>query len=474
MLIKEDMPGLDSAIIGNRVYYAQRIDRGSVIPGSPNNTHIVPSDGWYGMGQCGTPGCLLETSEYNGSCQDFGPLEVAPAGWSWVSSPQFFGFYCGPAVQRSMPFRPGTPTVEPYDGQSTTQPPVPWPTSGDPGTNGEPPTTTRDRLKSELENNPSEYPALRDWLCARLGGECTDPTGQLITPPSCIGVSAATCETRLQAAGFTGSITTEPLSSDDAVMELPAGKVAGTSPAAGTQANYDADITVYRNPDVMPTMTAEETSIANTLETKNPDTITADNKKTIARTCVRRVTAAGRLADDCASLPVFVTGNDATTPAANDRAALDRKPSWVLLHARDTGGISGSQWYRGQPGCETALRPGASSQCHEFPFWTTLQAHNGAFNSGPTSMTPSISWTPQMENSRQGGALRHFFSSNLGGSESNSFPFNGCNIPKQVESTLPTEPGLREIAAAPSAFLNVPLGRVPFKTVGFCNKPTVP
>jgi hypothetical protein len=83
-------------------------------------------------------------------------------------------------------------------------------------------------------------------------------------------------------------------------------------------------------------------------------------------------------------------------------------------------------------------------------------------------------WTPQKENGRQGGALSHFFSANVGGTGPASFPFDGCNIPAQEENALPpllgSVPGARELAAAPSAFLNVPIGAsAPFKTIGICN-----
>jgi hypothetical protein len=85
-------------------------------------------------------------------------------------------------------------------------------------------------------------------------------------------------------------------------------------------------------------------------------------------------------------------------------------------------------------------------------------------------------WTPRNQNGRQGGALRHFFSANKGGLDPNSFPFDGCDIPAQDEGALPSAvalvPGVRELAAAASAFLNVPMGDAAgFKTFGVCNRP---
>jgi hypothetical protein len=316
----------------------------------------------------------------------------------------------------------------------------------------------------------------RDAICWLMRPDlCENP--YTVAVPECAGVTEETCTNRLRDAGFTGTITPDTLSTDDAVMEQDANRVTATSPAVETDIDSEADITVYVNPETMPEMTAVETAIAETLKAKNPDTVTEENKKTIARECVRRVTRedVGGQATDCASLPVFVTGNDAAEPATNDRAALIRRPTWVLLHHRSTR--PRTAWYDNQPGCVDGQAPPdfLDPQCHEFPFWSTMQAHNGAFNTGPGSLTPSIKWTPRVQNQRQGGALGHFFSSNVGGTGPTSYPFDGCDIPVADETPLPQMPGWRELAALPSAFLNVPLGaRVPFKTVGFCNPTTAP
>lgn len=86
--------------------------------------------------------------------------------------------------------------------------------------------------------------------------------------PACGGDSYTTFRTRLQDAGFTGTITQQTVGADDAIMEEQADRVTATSPATGSQAVYDADISVYVNPDPMPQMTAQQTLIADALKDK--------------------------------------------------------------------------------------------------------------------------------------------------------------------------------------------------------------
>lgn len=232
----------------NGVYGAVPVKAGDILPGAPTSALVAPSDGWLGLGICGSPGCFTQNSQYQGQCTRYGPLDAPPPGWSWVSAPNFFNFDCGTAILRSMPFRATALRVFAYTGQTASQGSVTWPYYADHGTNGEPVSTTSARARSELENHPERYPTLLPWLDAHLGGNSTDPTGQLIKMPACRGDSYPTCHTALQNAGFTGTITQQTLSSDDAVMQEPADQATATNPAVGTQTAYDADITVYVNP----------------------------------------------------------------------------------------------------------------------------------------------------------------------------------------------------------------------------------
>jgi len=317
------------------------------------------------------------------------------------------------------------------------------------------------RVRAVLSAPGSKYDSLRDWMDSVMGGESKNPRYLYATAPTCAGGTASGCTTFFRNRGFTGTITTKTLSQDDAVMEQPAGHVTGTTPAGGSDAILDSDITIWVNPETMPQMTPTETLIAETLKTKNPDTVTDTNKKTIARACVRFVTAtgSGRQAGDCTLLPIFVTGNDAPTPAENDVEALTtRNAAWVTLNRRVDS--KNSQWYRGrtepEPGCPGVTPFGM--HCHEFPYWSTMQAYDGKLQ----TLIPSIRYTPAGENRLQGGRLKQFYSNNAAG----KIKFRGCDL---------TAEALTSTAPAPtSAFLNVPIGgRAEIPTLGICNKSPV-
>jgi|GEM_PF-3916181 len=117
-------------------------------------------------------------------------------------------------------FRAGQLTVDDQLASGVTQvgSRIDWPT-GTQGTNGESATTTKQRVADDLQDHPDRYPTLLPWLDAHLSGDSDDPTGQLIKTPACSGDTYTACRTKLQAAGFTGTITQHTLSSDDAVME---------------------------------------------------------------------------------------------------------------------------------------------------------------------------------------------------------------------------------------------------------------
>ncbi len=315
------------------------------------------------------------------------------------------------------------------------------------------------RLRDLLSSSDPDYNDLADWFSANLGGDARNPKDVYTTAPSCGGVTVATCTNRLRTAGFTGTITTSTLSTDEAVMERPAGRVADTSPRSGQQIAKGQAIILYVNPTPMPTMTATQTAVASTLKTKNPTTVTDANKKTLARRCVKYAIAAGRATSDCTLLPILLQGNEIPTTARNEIVALARNPVWFASNRRVTPIRTG--WYVNRadpsPACLDAERTPAGAQCDEFPFWSTLQAYGGTLNTA----VPGIRWVPRPENQRQGNVLSQFYSANAAGP---SLPFKGCNIAAQS----PTD-----VAPIPtSAFLNlaVPVGEG-FSSRGICNKP---
>lgn len=295
----------------------------------------------------------------------YGSIADNPFGAFGSNSMTVNGADCRGQITFVAAFEPATVTTDTDSGQTPTNGHVPWPTSSDPGTNGEATTTTRDRIRGELENNPGAYPTLRPWLDAHLGGDSTDPTGQLIKIPACTGDTNTACRTRLQDAGFTGTITRRTLSSDDAVMEQQADRVTTTSPAAGSQAEYDADITIYVNPDPMPTMTAQQTLIAEALQSNNPEQVNETNKKTLARQCERyaTVSGSGRTATDCMSpaLPIYVIGREWPQAADHTIRGLAYNPAWVLLTYKDvvrtTGTTAIPRRMAGQPAAAAPAAP---------------------------------------------------------------------------------------------------------------------
>jgi hypothetical protein len=403
------------------------------------------------------------TGRCNESALDPTPSDVEVFSWHWNRC--FEGWFDG-----NQEFTPLTahgwkakidsfldPSLDPPGNPS-----VPTPLLADPGdlTLEE----FEERLRTQLESDDPDYDILRNWFCSVFGGPCKNPRDTYYTTPDCTGMTASVCIQAFRDAGFTGTITTETLDADQAVLEVDAGKVPATSPQQGVEIAEPDPITVYVNPSPLPTMTTQETALANTLETQNPDTVNDTNKKTIAVTCVRDMTAAGRSIDDCELLPIMVIGSDQETPARNALQGLIRNPSWLVLNARDTTGISRGNWYSNlgepAPGCLLAERLPTTATCDEFPFFSTMQAHGGTL----TTLTPSIRWAPLPEHQRQAAVISQFYSNNNPGPV---MRFHGCDLTKQQPTEIaPT---------VSSAFVVLPL---PFssaiKSTGICNKPPTP
>lgn len=303
------------------------------------------------------------------------------------------------------------------------------------------------------------------WEVTQVNGG--PATGQS-TVPRCVGTTADTCIDRLRTAGFTGGITATHLDQDDAIMELPADRVTGTMPPARSHANLGTALTAYVNPPTMPELTEGDFALAAMLEASNPDTINEKNKFTVAQRCRLFASAedSGRTTADCHVLPMFITGGgDAQGPAQNDFDALAiRNPKWFLLNHRVQPFKYG--WYDGRaepaPGCvdglnEPTILPEDELNCHEFPFWSTMQAYRGSL----TTAVPSIRWTSGDENQLQGRKLSKFFSSRGAG----RWPA-GCRVVAAVDDGAP---------ALESAFINIPIPMADdLKTTWACNKPTSP
>lgn len=318
------------------------------------------------------------------------------------------------------------------------------------------PQEIEDRLRTLLMSGDPDYEQLREWFCAVFGGECENPKDSYPTTPDCAGETPAACTQAFRDAGFSGDITTQTLSGDLAQMEQDPGRVTNTRPQADLEIAQGHDIIIYVNPDPLPTMTATDTSIANTLQTQNPETVDETNKKTLAITCRKLTEAAGRSSSDCLSLPIFVVGKEIHVPAENDLAGLVRNPSWVALNARDkTNAVGPRQWHQNrgtpEPGCLTSEKFPANADCDEFPYWSNLQTHNGTLS----TLTPSIRWSPRQENRFEGAALAQFYSNNNPGPKMH---FHGCDITQQD--------ALDVLPVPSSTFLVLPLPGLPFPTTG--------
>jgi hypothetical protein len=292
---------------------------------------------------------------------------------------------------------------------------------------------------STLDGDIAE--AVRCQIDHALGGDCPDPAQQHATVPDCEGVSVATCEDRIRAAGFTGDIEHETLSAEDADPDNAADKVTGLDPSSGKEIELPDTITIVKNPSTMPTWTPTEDEIADGLEQANPTAIDSTNKKRLARQCAKWADKAGSgtSSADCLLRPVFFTGRDAAEVAEHDISVLQTKPQLVVLNKRTTTGQRSN-------GC-TGTRP-TMAQCDEYPFWSTMQW---------ATYAPDISYTyvNRGQNALQGRALGVFYNV----TPRFGFP-QGCDI-------QPDDPD--------DWFLHIPLPKgIPVKTTWACNRAVTP
>jgi hypothetical protein len=425
---------------------------------------------------------------WTGSCNTNPSGTSPPDGGMGAFTMLFNTFACpwGPAGNFSYVIgwrgaTPSPPSTTDVPGNVT--PPVSWPSWNALMAN---PTASNVRtwLANELHDNPDKYPTLIAQANFNFGVPAAqDPISDRFNMPDCTNFSAAACVTWVQQLATNADnsdnpnyepsdaadVSTDVLDSDDAVMERDGGEVTGTEPTAGAAASPTDALTIYRNPSTMPTMTAEDDEIADTLEDQNPDTVNETNKKTIARTCRIRTTAASLSPDDCTTLPILIQGSDTPGTTRNEIVALSRHPEWVLLHHRERTTRPSPAWYFNQaepsPGCLTAEKPapvdGRAAECDEFPFWSTLQAQGASMSFG---RVPAIRWVPFADNNRQASILRQFYSNRTPGT---SVHFHGCNIAAEPNGTI--------LPTAGSTFLNIPIHpAVKIRGTGICNGGATP
>jgi hypothetical protein len=396
----------------------------------------------------------------SGHCNQQGPASipdhVQEYAWVWNNCDEGQDenghCICAPVAAHGLKIDPGVLFDPSFDIPGAAN--VPWIVSVDGS------TLTLEQLKTRLQgllHNDDQYKPLHDWYCAVFGGECRNPRDTYTALPDCTGLLPTVCEQHFRDAGFTGAFNLKHLRNSEAVMEEGAGKVTDIYPTAGTEIPQDQDIDVWINPSPMPVMSQQQLDLADDLEQQNPETVTGTNSKTLSHTCAELAAQAQMQISVCRTTPIFVVGHDATKPAINDRAAIDRYPAWFKLNARTKS--ANPQWYVNSatpsPGCLTAERFPANAQCDEYPFWSTMQANNGPLR-GPE--VPGIRWTPFKENQREGSALRKFYSDN----DPAVFPWSGCDLDQQALTDT--------VAVQASGFLTVPM---PYHravlTMGVCN-----
>jgi len=170
-----------------------------------------------------TPGTGPGGVERNANCvyNDFTPFPAVPEGFrevvvpanapTCVSGGPRFHYYWKPA-----PAHPPSETI----------PPGTWPATFNPGVQPEL-NLARQKMLDEIDRNPDDYRILRPWLDNRLGGASPDPIYDVqVRPQMCLGLSASTCRTELEAAGFM-DLSAYTLDFDHAATGIAGGHVTG-------------------------------------------------------------------------------------------------------------------------------------------------------------------------------------------------------------------------------------------------------
>lgn len=118
--------------------------------------------------------------------------------------------------------------------------------------NGDSAATTRDKVMTELTENPSEYPTLAQWLDSQLGGPSSDPIAETYTMPQIApGDTWTTYRAKVIELDPDVTIEREILSPAEADIEKDAGAIILTSPAPGSvvEIGREGAIVLTTNPD---------------------------------------------------------------------------------------------------------------------------------------------------------------------------------------------------------------------------------
>lgn len=139
--------------------------------------------------------------------------------------------------------------------------------------------------------------------------------------------------------------------------------------------------------------------LADTLVQQNP-TLTQVIADELAWQCQWMTAPLGLNAKrECASKPIFVSGDDVPEATNHDIEALAQRPLWLQLNYRSASETPGDRdWMNSSEACQGRV-PGETA-CDEYPFWATMQG--GPFGS-PTPHLKLISFADnQLQGSRYG------------------------------------------------------------------------
>lgn len=176
-----------------------------------------------------------------------------------------------------------------------------------------------------------------------------------------------------------------------------------SDPPPGDPPTYYPPTTV---PPTLPRPAFRTDDIAATIGARNPKMqLTQTQVEAVTRNCQVRMIDAGKSAEACGLLPIFVSGRDVEEAAQHDLDSLYRAspaPAPILL-SRGTPGAVHNDWYRYLAPC-TDRDPNLEQDCDEYPFQSTQQGW-------PAFSYPAVSLRliNPTHNRRQGSALGRFY-----------------------------------------------------------------
>ncbi len=135
--------------------------------------------------------------------------------------------------------------------------------------------------------------------------------------------------------------------------------------------------------------------------------LTQTAAETIAAACLWNGSRITNARDDCANLPIFISGSDVEEATNHDLEAISGlngatpHPQWAKLNYEASGAKSGTRnWYRSVAPCDRLGR--TEQQCDEYPFWATEQG-------GPLApVQPHLKYISRSDNTYQGSRYGSF------------------------------------------------------------------